>query len=131
MEAITGDVSDILRVQSLKMVLETHQNDRPARNALEQYIDTITLVAPGFVDIYLSQELNASASDILLWQVHGGSEQVLGTAAKLIRSEAALPLDMGPVRLPGMLVLGAEDPYLLPLSRALNYSHFLVMFLKE
>ena len=47
MEAITGDVSDILRVQSLRMVLETRQNDGPARNALEQYNDTITLVAPG------------------------------------------------------------------------------------
>ena len=83
-----------------------------ARNALEQYNDTITLVAPGFVDIYLSQGRNAPASDILLRQVHRGSEQVFGTAAKFIRSEAALPLDMGPGRLPGMLVLGAEDPYL-------------------
>ena len=69
-------------------------------------------MAPGFVDIYLSQGRNAPASDILLRQVHRGSEQVFGTAAKFIRSEAALPLDMGPGRLPGMLVLGAEDPYL-------------------
>ena len=112
MKAITGDVPDILRVQSLRMVLETRQNDGPARNALEQYNDTIALVAPGFVNIYLSQGRNAPASYILLRQVHRGSEQVFGTAAKFIRSEAALPLDMGPGRLPGMLVLGAEDPYL-------------------
>jgi uncharacterized protein YigA (DUF484 family) len=36
---------------------------------------------------------------------------VYGDAAAWINSEAILKLDFGPGRLPGMLVMGAEDPH--------------------
>ena len=40
-----------------------------------------------------------------------GSEAIYGEAAGWIRSEACLRLDFGKGRLPGMLMMGAEDPH--------------------
>ena len=36
---------------------------------------------------------------------------IYGDKADYIRSEACLRLDFGPGRLPGMLLMGAEDPH--------------------
>jgi hypothetical protein len=39
------------------------------------------------------------------------SEAIYGEAGGWIRSEALMRLDFGPGRLPGLLVMGAEDPH--------------------
>ena len=44
-------------------------------------------------------------------QVSHGDGRVYGTRAEWIRSEACLKLDFGPGRLPGLLVMGSEDPH--------------------
>ena len=40
-----------------------------------------------------------------------GDDAIYGEAAGWVRSEACLTLDFGTGRLPGMLVMGAEDPH--------------------
>ena len=49
---------------------------------------------------------------VTLRQVQDGSEVIYGGAADWVRSEACLKLDFGPGRLPGLLVMGAEDPHM-------------------
>ena len=44
-------------------------------------------------------------------QLQTGDRRIYGDKADWIRSEACLKLDFGPGRLPGLLVLGAEDPH--------------------
>ena len=46
-----------------------------------------------------------------LRQILPQDEQIYGNAAGWVRSEACLRLDFGEGRLPGMLVMGAEDPH--------------------
>lgn len=48
---------------------------------------------------------------VTLRQVQHPSSEVYHDASDWVRSEACLKLDLGKGRLPGMLVLGAEDPH--------------------
>jgi uncharacterized protein YigA (DUF484 family) len=48
---------------------------------------------------------------VTLRQVVPASDALYGERSGWIRSEALLRLDFGKGRLPGMLVLGAEDPH--------------------
>ena len=48
---------------------------------------------------------------VVLRQVLPQSDALYGDRAGWIRSEALMKLDFGKGRLPGMLVLGAEDPH--------------------
>jgi len=71
-----GEVAEILRVDSVKLVLESVQNDNDP--AVQRLGDVLSVAEPGFIDNYLSQGR----------------------------------LDFGAGRLPGLLVLGAEDPHM-------------------
>jgi len=106
---LDGEVSEILRVDTVRLVLETAQEnqDRDVKN-LEQVLVTTD---PGFVDAYMAQGRNVPARQVALRQVQPDTDKVYGQASNWIRSEACLRLDFGPGRLPGMLVLGAEDPH--------------------
>ncbi len=66
---------------------------------------------PGFVDSYLTLGRNVPVRQVVLRQVQPDTDVVYGDTKDWIRSEACLKLDFGPGRLPGMLVLGAEDPH--------------------
>jgi uncharacterized protein YigA (DUF484 family) len=48
---------------------------------------------------------------VTLRQIETGLPEIYGDKADWIRSEACLKLDFGPGRLPGLLVMGAEDPH--------------------
>ena len=48
---------------------------------------------------------------VTLRQIDGGPEHLYGAAAPELRSEACLRLDLGPGRLPGLLLMGSEDPH--------------------
>ena len=49
---------------------------------------------------------------VTLRKVQNLSEMIYGKNAEWIRSEACLKLDFGDGRLPGLLVMGAEDPHM-------------------
>ncbi|MDX2483021.1 MAG: DUF484 family protein [Pseudodonghicola sp.] len=104
-----GEVAEILRVDSIRLVLETAQSgEDPAIRRLD---GVLALAEPGFVEGFLTQGRNGQPRQVTLRQLQKGSERIYGTSAEYIRSEACLRLDFGSGRLPGLLVMGSEDPH--------------------
>lgn len=107
---LRGDVAEILRVDAVRLVLETDQSD--VDPGLARLGDVLSIMEPGYCDAYLSHALAGSARPVVLRQVKQGDNDLYGDKCDFIRSEACLKLDFGPGRLPGMLLLGAEDPHM-------------------
>ncbi|MDO6726544.1 MAG: DUF484 family protein [Cognatishimia sp.] len=106
---LDGEVADILRVDAVRLVLETEQNDDdPAINKLG---NVLSVAEPGFVETYLTQGRNVPVRQVTLRQVEAGPDNIYGDKSGFVRSEACLRLDLGEGRLPGMLIMGAEDPH--------------------
>lgn len=110
LRGLGGEVADILRVDVVRLVLESVQNDRDP--AIKRLGDVLAVAEPGFIADYLTQGRASPVRQVTLRQLQGGSPAIYGEAADWIRSEACLKLDFGKGRLPGMLVFGAEDPHL-------------------
>lgn len=104
-----GEVADILRIDAMVLVLESGQEAEGA--ALARLGDVLHVVEPGFVTDYVSGGRNITPRHVTLRQVHPESDAVYGEKAGYIRSEACISLDLGTGRLPGMLVMGSEDPH--------------------
>jgi uncharacterized protein YigA (DUF484 family) len=105
-----GDVADILRVDAVKLVLESVQNDNDP--AVQRLGEVLSVAEPGFIDDYLTNGRGGIARQVTLRGVQDGSEHVYDGKADWVRSEACLKLDFGAGRLPGLLVLGSEDPHM-------------------
>lgn len=104
-----GEVAEILRVDSVTLVLETAQD---GDTGVTGRLDSVLRVKPpGFVNSYLGLEAPAKPRQVTLRQVQENTATIHGEAASWVRSEACLALDFGAGRLPGMLALGAEDPH--------------------
>lgn len=106
---IGGEVAQILRVDCVRLVLETVQPEHDP--ALGRLGDVLCVAEPGFVESYMAGGRSGPARSVVLRQTLPGSETIYGRDGAWIRSEAALKLDLGQGRLPGMLALGAEDPH--------------------
>ncbi|MGJ8623193.1 MAG: DUF484 family protein [Yoonia sp.] len=100
-----GDVADILRVDALRLVLESTDPD-----AIGNDSDVISIMPEGFIEGYITLGRNMPARQVTLrpFQKVGGS--LYGERAAYIQSEACLKIDLGPDRMPAMLVMGSEDP---------------------
>ena len=72
--------------------------------------DQNLMFAPFFAD--LLKRHAPALRQVTLRQVQTQDEAVYGDKADYIRSEACLKLDLGAGRMPGMLVMGSEDPHL-------------------
>lgn len=103
-----SDVAAILRVDSLRLVLESPGGRGDA--AVQRLGGVLSVEDPGFVDLYLTAGRGGDPRAVTLRQVRPEEARVHGEAAPRIRSEACLRLDLGPGTRPGMLVLGSEDP---------------------
>ncbi|KCV83053.1 hypothetical protein ATO10_05567 [Actibacterium atlanticum] len=108
LKVLADEVTDILRVDSIRLVLETAQDDD--NPAVRKLGDVLSVAEPGFIHSYLSQGRGSADRQVTLRQMQPQDEVVYGEAAGWIRSEALLKLDLGEGRLPGMLAMGAEDP---------------------
>ena len=106
---LNGAVSEILRVDATKLVLETVQSD--SESTVKRLGEVLSVAEPGFIDNYLSNGRGGQVRKVTLRQVQNSSEMIYGENAEWIRSEACLKLDFGDGRLPGLLVMGAEDPH--------------------
>ena len=104
-----GEVAEILRVDSVRLVLESAQSDDEP--AIKRLGDVLSVAEPGFVDDYLSGGRNVPIRQVTLRQMQSGTTTIYGEKSDWIRSEACLKLDFGEGRLPGLLVMGAEDPH--------------------
>ncbi len=103
-----GEVSEILRVDSVRLVLETHQEETDA--SLDRVGAILTAAAPGVISNYLGNMSEGTQRKVTLRAVDEGADWLYLNADGAIRSEAAMHLDFGPGKLPGMLLMGAKDP---------------------
>jgi uncharacterized protein YigA (DUF484 family) len=108
LDALEGPVAAALRVDSARLVLESREAGDPAPARLG---GVIRVVEPGFVAAYARAGRAGPPRAVTLRRAVPESASVHGEAAGDIRSEALLRLDLGPGRLPAMLVLGAADPH--------------------
>jgi len=107
---LAGDVADTLRVDVMKLVLESESSaDDPA---VQKIGHVLTVGQPGFCDSYITRDRDIPVRQVTLRQVQTEDPAVFGEKAGDMRSEACLKLDLGAGRLPGMLVMGSEDPHL-------------------
>lgn len=105
-----GDVAETLRVDAVKLVLESLQNDKdPAINRLG---DVLSVAEPGFIECYLTHARGGTVRQVTLRQVHAPDTAIYGDTGDSIQSEACLKLNFGEGRLPGLLVLGSNDPHM-------------------
>jgi hypothetical protein len=105
---LDGEVAEILRVDCVRLVLETVQAE--SNPAVQKLGAVLATAEPGFIDSYLTQSRDLSRP-VTLRQVQEPDARIYGENPFWIRSEACLRLDLGEGRLPGMLVMGAEDPH--------------------
>ncbi len=105
---LQGEVAEVLRVDAVRLVLESLHSE--ADPALKRLGDVLCVAEPGFIQEYMGSG-RGPARGVVLRQTQGLSRAIYGEAADWIRSEALMRLDFGPGRLPGLLVMGAEDPH--------------------
>jgi uncharacterized protein YigA (DUF484 family) len=111
LKVLGTDVAAILRVDRIRLVLESAEASADAAPKVQKLEDVLTVVSPGFVDHYLTGGRNIPDRAVTLRQVGDGSDRIYGEAADWIASEALLKLDLGQGRLPALLVMGSEDPH--------------------
>lgn len=101
--ALGDEVAQILKIASVRLVLESPQDAREP--ALRRVSDVVTVAAPGAVAA--AMQGNAGRQVVLRDRV--ADSGLHGAKAAVVRSEALLRLDLGDGRLPGMLVLGSAE----------------------
>lgn len=106
---LEGEVAETLGVDHMNLVLETVQTDDDP--AIGRVGSVLKVVHPGFCEDYADGGRGAPPRQVTLRQVQEGHFAVYGKAHEWVRSEACLRLNFGPGRLPGMLVMGSEDPH--------------------
>lgn len=110
LKSLVGEVAQTLRVDCVRLVLETAQDDTQTP-ALQKLADVLHVAEPGFVATYLSGGRNIPLRPVVLRQVQGDAASIYAAPAGTVRSEALMKLDFGTGRLPGLLALGSEDPH--------------------
>ncbi len=109
LKSLAGDVAQTLKVDCIRLVLESVQEaDDPA---LRRLGEVLFVAEPGFIAEYITGGRNVSLRPVTLRQTIPTSGMIYGDRAGWIRSEALMRLDFGKGRLPGLLVMGAEDPH--------------------
>lgn len=106
---LTGDVADTLRVDVMRLVLESENFEDTA--GIEKVSDVLQAMPVGTIDDYITQGRNMSVRPVTLRQVTADEDSFYGDKAAYIRSEACLKLDFGHGTLPGLLIMGSEDPH--------------------
>jgi len=105
------DVREILRVEYVALFLETRKRDTRSFESVLGAHNIVKLVPAGFVDTYLTLGRNTPVRDVILREIPRQSDSIYESDLSSIKSEALMRLKFGAGRLPGMLVLGAEDPH--------------------
>ncbi len=123
LHALKTDVAETLRVDFMRLVLETHDADPGA--AVQGYEDIVAAAPSGFVMTYLAHARPRATSKVILRQVQPDNDLIYGEYAGVIQSEACLKLDFGPGMLPGLLVLGSDDPHQFNPSQGTDLLSFL------
>ena len=103
------EVCNILRVDCIKIGLETHsllQNNEKYDSKLSKLLD---LYPVNFVDTYISQGENNNIDDVILRPTPKGSEQLYGKVSKNLKSEGCIKLRIGNKKIIGILALASKE----------------------
>jgi uncharacterized protein len=109
-KALTSEVAQTLRVDMVRLVLETLQENAEPDATLRRLGDVLQVAPAGFVGTYLTNGRNGPGRQIVLRSIPALAVNLYGDRAAEFQSEALMKLDLGPGRLPGMLVFASEDP---------------------
>ena len=110
--ALKGEVAQTLRVDTVRLVLETTQEDGRSDPALKKMGAVMQVGPRGHVGQYLSNGRNAAVRPVVLRATTALAATVFGPQAADLRSEALMQLDLGKGRLPGLLAFGSEDQHM-------------------
>lgn len=103
LETLETDVAPILRVESLKLVMEAGEEPPPPSGT-----GPLVVMTAGSVGRIIAAGRKAPrGDDIVLRRASAESRPVHGTD---VASEALLPMDLGPGQRPALLVMGSLDP---------------------
>lgn len=108
MRNLGGEVADLLHVDAVRLVLESHEAEPDP--VLAQLDEVLKVVDFGGIDRMTGSPINMPARKVTLQSASPETAILYGAAAPHIGSEALLKLDFGEARLPGLLALGSEDP---------------------
>jgi uncharacterized protein len=101
------DLGDILRVERIRLVLESHRDDFDP--LIRRLGGVLQVAEPGFVDDYATHGRGGATRRVVLREVLVEEAGLYGRDAERIGSEAVIRLDLGQSRLPGLLALGAAE----------------------
>lgn len=107
-----GDVARTLRVDVVRLVLETVQADGENDPAVRRLGDVLQVGPRGMVTSYMTNGRSVASRPVVLRATTALAATVYGSRAGDIRSEAVMRLDFGKGRMPAMLVFGSEDPHM-------------------
>ncbi|MGV6839331.1 MAG: DUF484 family protein [Planktomarina sp.] len=129
LDVLKNDISDTLRVDFIRLVLETNQAAPDA--SLDRFEDILVPAPPGFIVSYLNTARRRTSSKVVLRQVQADDDLIYGEKAGFIQSEACLKLDLGPGMMPGLLVLGSDDPHQFTPSQGTDLLNFFTSALER
>lgn len=111
LNVLGNDVASVLRVERVRLVLESAEADTTATRPVRKFDNVLNIVRRGFIEEYISGGRNIPQRAVTLRQTGDNAELIFGEDDTWVRSEALMRLDLGEGRLPGLLVMGAEDPH--------------------
>jgi uncharacterized protein len=111
MATLSGEVARTLRVDTVRMIIETVQDDGKNDPAVRRLGEVLQVGPRDMVRGYMTNGRSVVTRPVVLRAVTPLAVTVYGPRADDIRSEAVMKLDLGKGRLPAMLVFGSEDPH--------------------
>ena len=103
------EACDILRVDCIKLGLETHYSLQNTEKNDSKLFELLDLYPVDFVDTYISQGENNGTDDVVLRPTPKGSEQVYGKLSKNLKSEGCIKLKIGNEKIIGILALASKE----------------------
>ncbi|MFV0382783.1 DUF484 family protein [Paracoccus sp. (in: a-proteobacteria)] len=105
LDNLDSSVAPILRVETLRLIM-----DSGSANSTRETAGPLSIVPAGTVAELISGGRRAPrGDDIVLRRAAQQSQPYHGDARAPIRSEALLPIDLGPGRFPALLLMGSAD----------------------
>ena len=100
---------DILRVDCIRLGLETHSSLQNNKNNHSKLSELLDLYPVNFVDTYISQGKNNGTDEVVLRPTPKGSDQLYGKNSKNLKSEGCIKLKIGNEKFTGILALASNE----------------------